>query len=233
MSTHEKQPPELGGTRRTRNVVLLAVAAVVVIGLATAGIWWGVANGSASSPVAAESPSSPAPAPHSSASPTPSAPKPSTAKPAPTATSKPTAQPGAAGAALPQREPIALSTKTTVDKGVTVTMSKLEAVKGEASGPGEVAGPAIRFTLVFANPGAAAYGSQPIVVNAYYGQDNTPALPLSGPGATTLAASIPAHSSASATYVFTVPEDQRGSVTITVDYQAGAPAIAFQGAAPK
>ena len=232
MSTHEKQPPEPGGTRRTRNVVLLAVAAVVVIGLATAGIWWGVANGSASSPVAAESPSSPTSAPHSS-SPTPSASKPSTAKPAPTATPKPTAQPGAAGAALPQREPIALSTKTVVDKGVTVTMSKLEAVKGEASGPGEVAGPAIRFTLVFANPGAAAYGSQPIVVNAYYGQDNTPALPLSGPGATTLAASIPAHSSASATYVFTVPEDQRGSVTITVDYQAGAPAIAFQGAAPK
>ena len=223
--------PEPDGARRRPWWPWLAGAAALL--LLIGGVWWGVAAGSASqtsadgSHSAQPSPSAPADAKTA----TPEASAPSTA--APSDQPAPTSEPGAAGAALPQREPVALSSKTTVDKGVTVTMSKLESVKGEAKGVGEVAGPAIRFTLDFANGGDAAYATQPIVVNAYYGTSNVPASPLSGPDAKALAASIPAHSSASATYVFTVPEDQRGSVVVTVDYQAGAPAIAFQGAAPK
>ncbi|MFP3466536.1 hypothetical protein [Leifsonia sp. SIMBA_070] len=226
----ENTPEPDGGRRRPQWPWIAGAAAFVLL---VGGVWWGVAAGSASQtsadgPITGQ-PSTSAPAGQKTATPDASAPSPSAPADKPT----PTAVPGAAGAALPQREPVALNSKTTVDNAVTVTMSKLESVKGEAQGVGETAGPSIRFTLDFANAGDAAYATQQIVVNAYFGQDNTPSSPLSGPGVTALPASIPAHSNASATYVFTVPEDQRGSVVITVDYQAGSPAIAFQGAAPK
>ncbi len=231
MTSHdEKQAPEgASGRMRPRSIALIAIGAVVVLGLAAAGIWWGIANGPAASPVAADSTHAPqaSSAPSATAAPTPSASSSTGSSPAPTSV------PGAAGADLPQREPVAMESTTNVVKGVTVAMTKLDSVKGQAEGVGEVAGPAIRFTLAFSNSGDAAYPTQPIVVNVYYGKDNTPALPLSKPGGTTLPASVPAHGDASATYIFTVPEDQRGSVIVTVDYQAGAPAIAFQGAAPK
>lgn len=232
MTPHDEKKPAEGAARmKPRNVALIAAGAVVVLGLAAAGIWWGVTNGPASSPVAADSARTPAAssAPGASSAPSPSA----TGAPATGSTPAPSTVPGAAGAALPQRQPVAMESTTSVVKGVTVAMTKLESVKGEAEGVGEIAGPAIRFTLAFSNAGAAAYPTQGVVVNVYYGKDNTPALPLSKPGGTTLAASVAAGSTASATYIFTVPEDQRGSVIVTVDYQAGAPAIAFQGAAPK
>lgn len=232
MTSHDEKKPAEGAARmKPRNVALIAAGAVVVLGLAAAGIWWGVTNGPASSPVAADSARTPtaSSAPGASSAPSPSA----TGAPATGSTPAPSTVPGAAGAALPQRQPVAMESTTSVVKGVTVAMTKLESVKGEAEGVGEIAGPAIRFTLAFSNAGAAAYPTQGVVVNVYYGKDNTPALPLSKPGGTTLAASVAAGSTASATYIFTVPEDQRGSVIVTVDYQAGAPAIAFQGAAPK
>lgn len=237
MTSHDEKKPAEGAARmKPRNVALIAAGAVVVLGLAAAGIWWGVTNGPASSPVAADSARTPtaSSAPGASSAPSPSASgAPATGAPATGSTPAPSTVPGAAGAALPQRQPVAMESTTSVVKGVTVAMTKLESVKGEAEGVGEIAGPAIRFTLAFSNAGAAAYPTQGVVVNVYYGKDNTPALPLSKPGGTTLAASVAAGSTASATYIFTVPEDQRGSVIVTVDYQAGAPAIAFQGAAPK
>lgn len=229
MSTSENEArPDGRKPRRPWVVVLLALGVAVVLGLVAGGVWWGVAAQPNATGTSADSAHTSSPAPSggtSSVSPAPATPG---------ATPAPTAQvvAGAAGAALPLREPVAMKASTDVEKGVTVTMTSLESVKGEASGVGEVAGPAIRFTLEFTNSGDAAYPTQQIAVNTYYGTDSTPASTLSKPGAVPLPAAVPAHGSASATYVFTVPSDQRGSVVVTVDYQAGSPAIAFRGAAP-
>lgn len=50
-------------------------------------------------------------------------------------------------------------------------VTRLEAVEGEATGPGEVAGPAVRFRLVIRNGSDQEVPLGATVVNLYYSKD--------------------------------------------------------------
>lgn len=141
----------------------------------------------------------------------------------------------AAGALVPQptAPPLALSEKAKPEAGVTATVGNIEAVAGDGQGPGQISGPAVRFTLTLANGGKAAIETGKVVVNVEGGADSTPAIALSGPGTSPFPESTGPGSSSSGTYVFLLPNDQRDKVRILFNYQVSSPIVAFQGAVPK
>jgi hypothetical protein len=153
-----------------------------------------------------------------------------THSPTPGSTSTPTGDPTPVPQAAPSSIPI--DEPGTIEPGVTASIDTIEAVQGEAKGPGEVAGPAIRFRVSISNATTAAIDLGATVVTVDYGADRIPALELFEPGASPLPDSVEPGATATAVYIFTVPVDQRGLVHITVDYSVGVPPLEFTGAVP-
>lgn len=219
--TRETTPgdPTPEGEAKSRRRALVVLVVVVVLALVAALVTWSVVSG---------------------------------ADPAPTSTSSASAEPGdTAGTAEPEPEPGASETPgaepsageitdgalgfdddAPVGPDVSVALSSIEAVDGVAESPGEIAGPSIRFTVTFTNDGDEAYSLAGVVPNVYYGEDLVPAIPLRGPGGQDLPEEVEAGDTATGTFVFNVPEEQRGMVRITVDYDAAEPAVVFEGAGP-
>lgn len=180
----------------------------------------GSASGSASA-------SSPAASGSASASAGPSS---TGARPTATATTSGPAPTGAAST----RPPAPVHKPQAVKRGLTAKVDRLEAVSGTASGPGEVAGPAVRVSLTLQNQSDDhTVDLSNTVVNCYYGSDRTPASALSGPGARALPTRLAAGKSGTGQFVFSVPADQRNEVLVTVDYSVDTPVVAFRGKAPK
>lgn len=152
-----------------------------------------------------------------------------------TASPQPTTTAPASGDPTPPVEapPVGFDETAEVVPGVTFAISGLEAVEGEAAGRGEVAGPAIRFRLEIVNGTSEPVPLGTTVVNVFAGPDQNPAPELSGPGAEPFPAEAGAGGEASGVFVFNVPPDQRGDVTISVDYAVGVPVVVFHGAAPR
>ncbi|WP_285241003.1 hypothetical protein [Pseudarthrobacter sp. MEB009] len=119
-----------------------------------------------------------------------------------------------------------------VKTGVSAAITDVEAVNGEATGIGEVAGPALRFKITVKNDTAAEISLDPAVINVSYGADNSPASSLSGPGPEPFPATVAPGASATGIFVFGVPKDSRGSVKIFFNLDAGTPIAAFEGQAP-
>lgn len=117
--------------------------------------------------------------------------------------------------------------------GVQVQIVRLEAVEGTAQGPGEVAGPAVRFAVVVTNSTSTAVSLQTVVITVDYGSDRTPASELAEPGGSPLPGRVAPGQAAEGVYIFTVPIDQRDLVRITVDYSADVAPVVFEGAAPR
>ena len=153
-----------------------------------------------------------------------------TDSPTPGTTSTPSGDPTPVAHATPS--PVPIDEPATIEPGVTASIDTIEAVQGEARGPGEVAGPAIRFRVSITNSTSAAIDLGATVVTVDYGAERTPALELFQPGASPLPASAEPGATATAVYIFTVPVDQRGLVHITVDYTVGVPPLEFSGAVP-
>ncbi|WP_426302600.1 hypothetical protein [Arthrobacter sp. R-11] len=135
--------------------------------------------------------------------------------------------------AQPVAPAVPLTAKKTVKSGITATITELQAVDGEARGIGEIAGPALRFKVTVSNGTTAAVKLGTALVTVTYGKDETPASPLSGPGATEFPLTVAAGASASSTLVFGVPKDQRGDVRIYFSLDALTPIAAFEGQAPQ
>jgi hypothetical protein len=150
--------------------------------------------------------------------------------PSPGSTPTPTGDPTPVPQATPS--PVPIDEPGTIQPGVTASIDTIEAVQGQAKGPGEVAGPAIRFRVSISNATKAAIDLGATVVTVDYGADRIPALELFEPGASPLPASVEPGATATAVYIFTVPIDQRGLVHITVDYTVGVPPLEFTGPVP-
>ena len=133
----------------------------------------------------------------------------------------------------PVQEPVALEEPAAAVPGVVFTIGELEAVDGEARGPGEVAGPSLRFAVSIRNDTAAPVSLTSTVVNFYYGVDQAPATELAAPGGVPLPSDVAAGGTARGVFLFNVPEDGRDLVQIAVDYSAGVPIVLFEGPAPR
>jgi len=121
----------------------------------------------------------------------------------------------------------------TTKKGAKIKVTDMEPIQGEARGIGEVAGPAIRFKIQLANPTSSPVSTANVLVNVDSGPEQAPGLQLSGSGSVPFPASVDAHSSASAVYVFLIAPDKRDWVRIFVHYAITEPIVDFEGAAPK
>jgi hypothetical protein len=214
--------PDTDAPRRHRSiwitvgaVVLVVVVIVVVVILTRGGDNPGVSPGAeSSSGTAAVSPGA-----------APTSPVPSPSIPKPTASGTPTVVPtgGTESTTAP------LTEKAALGNGVSVQVSKIESVQGEAQGPGEIAGPAVRVSIEVTNGTKKEVPMNLALVNVYYGKNKAPASPLSGPGVAPLSGTIPAGGSASGTYVFGVPVNQRDPLTVEFSYTTDAPTVIFSG----
>lgn len=199
-------------------IALLVAASVYLVARPSGGQEPGA---TASSPSA--SPSATDPSPSGSASPGPSA--------AATEPGDPATVPG--GGFDPSTEPaVGLDDPAAFESGVTARLDELEAVQGEAQGPGEVSGPAVRVTIELTNGTGAAIALDRTVINVYGGPEQTPGSPLSGPGVDEFSGSLAAGGSATGVYVFALPLDQRDPLQVTVSYDPEDVTVLFEGPGP-
>lgn len=191
-------------------------AAVVVVALI---IWGIIASNAGDGTRAGASPSTSA-----SSSETPSA------TPSASASADPSAEPTdeADPDARPTQEPVDLDEAARADD-VTIELESIEAVDGESTIAGEVAGPALRVTVRIDNEAETTLDTPAVVVNLYYGADREPAGGLLEPGGDPFGPSVGAGESATGVYVFSVPEEERDYIQIEVDVVVGKPVVLFEG----
>lgn len=149
----------------------------------------------------------------------------------PSAAATPSASPtdGGAGEVLPEFPPAPLDEPVSAPSGLSASIVSIESVDGEAVGAGDVGGPAIRVTVRLTNGSTTPLDTALTVVNGYSGADREPAGTLVKPGGKPFSGTVGPGETQDAVFLFTIPEDARGDVTITVDYAAGQPAFVFQG----
>lgn len=119
-----------------------------------------------------------------------------------------------------------------ITSALTAKIVSMKAVRAEATQPGQVGGPAVRFTIRLTNTSGSAIDLSSTVVNVYSGVDQAPAYQLDSDGLV-FPATVAKRSSVTGTAVFTIPVADRGQVRVTVDTSATSTVVAFSGAAPK
>ena len=204
-----------GGMRSARGIAVAAGVVVVVVLLV---LWLVLRGGSDDKPSADKSASS-APSQTTSTSAVP--------------TGNPTAKPPPAPKPLKHLpKPVKTTLGSTADSGgLSVDVTKVEAVTGKARGIGERGGPSLRFTIAVTNKGSSQKNLDLAVVNAFYGSAETPADELSGPGVQRLPQTLEPGRKAEGRYVFLVPESERGHVRLDFSYNIGEPRVIFTGSA--
>lgn len=202
-----------GGARRT---VLLALAGVALLAVLVAAVL--TATGDDQRRPTADERTTTAPA-----APTASAgPSGSPATPPPTGA---TANVEALPPALP---PVGFEEDVTV-ADVTVALTAIEAIEGEATGPGNVAGPAVRVTVRLTNATGEVHSLDGVSVTLAYGPGGTPASPLEDRSRRPFAGSLASGDSVEGVYVFSVPRDGMDSVVVEVGHGPGVPRAVFAG----
>jgi hypothetical protein len=220
--------PATGRTGRRKLALAAAataLAAVVVTALALGGGGTSPSAAGADTTPAGTSPVDPAapsgaPA-QQSAAPTSVAPE----VPTPTPTG-PTSDADQGPVELPA---VALDAPAPVGNGVVATLPRIESIQASATGPGNIAGPALRVTVQVTNGTDQPVALGGVATNLYLGPDRTPASPVDDPSQAPFTGSVAPGASATAVYVFSVPADARSAVTVEVGYQAGAPLLQFTG----
>ena len=134
--------------------------------------------------------------------------------------------------ALPVALPaVALDQEASGEDGVKAQVVSLEAIDATAVGVGNIAGPALRATVRLTSATSEPVDLDLVSVTLTHGADGTPASPLDDPSRAPFAGMLEAGETADGVYVFTVPEDDRDAVTVTVGYRAGAPFLVLSGSA--
>jgi hypothetical protein len=151
---------------------------------------------------------------------------------APSADDPADAEPSGAAdpAARETLDPAPFGDEATPQPGVTVVVPKVEEVTGEANIPGEVGGPALRFTVDVTNGTGKTLDLRTVVVNAYYGPDRTPASPLLKPGGKAFDSEVGDGDTARGVFVFNVPAEFQDKVELEIDPRIDAPIAIFTGA---
>jgi hypothetical protein len=126
------------------------------------------------------------------------------------------------------KEAVPLDATADFGTGLNVRIASITPVNGKATAPGEVDGPALRFALVAHNTGKRPISLDGSVVFVSYGPDRTPATELSS-GEKRFSGSVAPGGTRPATYVFTVPKQERGDVRVEVSYSGRAATVALQG----
>lgn len=205
-------------------VVILLVVLLVVL-----AVRWSVGDGGTAAPA-----SMPTASPGASQRPEPSGSPVTSAEPSASPSVAPTEEPqaGAPGSPdvlRPTAAPVAIDEPAEPEPQVEVRLTSIEAVEGEANIPGEVGGPSLRVTVTIDNATSAALDLTSAVVNLYYGADRLPAIDLLEPGKVDFPGNVRAGETASGTFVFLVPVDERDDVTVEFDLSSDSTVLLFAG----
>jgi hypothetical protein len=245
MSTDIPRPPAASRRRRLLVAVgsALVVVALVVLGFVlggddeTAAAADGGAAATSSQPAhatagapSAGAPSGSAPSGDAPSGSAPSGSAPETSAPPPV-TPAPTGPTGDVDAPPPAQPAVALDQPAAVGDGVTASITSIEPIQGTGTGRGNVAGPALRVAVRIDNGTAKPVSLDGVTVGLTSGDDHTPASPLDDPSQVPFAGTVRPGDTADGTYVFSIAEDARDAVTVTVGYRAGAPILVFTGSA--
>lgn len=163
---------------------------------------------------------------------TPGSAAPGSASSAPSAGSTPSAP--ASLVPVPERvtetkAAVAMSATSTFRPQVTARITGHTATSSVAHGPGQIGGaPSVAFTVEIDNGTGTPLPLDGVTVTASYGAAAVPAT-LSD-GSTAFSGQLRARSKATGTYVFEIPVEDRGAVTVTVNYSATEPTVVFTGA---
>ena len=217
-----------------RRTWILGAAAVVVIGAVI--WWWAAAVDSGTEDAAPSAPGDITATMHPTAGedpdPDPGTTGEATTEPGPEPATEPAVEPPATGEEPPLVDPTAppVGLDDPAEVGaVTARLARIEAIQGEADGPGEVAGPALRVSVDLTNSGAEAVDLTGVVVNLFHGPEALPAEMLSGSGAAWLSGSLAPGATVTGVYVFPVPLDDRDPVQVTVFLTVDEPTVLFEG----
>jgi hypothetical protein len=239
MSTDIPRPPAASRRRRLLVAVgsALVVVALVVLGFVLGGddetaAADGGAAATSSQPAhaTAGAPSAGAPSGSAPSGSAPSGRAPETSPPPPV-TPAPTGPTGDVDAPPPAQPAVALDQPAAVGDGVTASITSIEPIQGTGTGRGNVAGPALRVAVRIDNGTAKPVSLDGVTVGLTSGDDHTPASPLDDPSQVPFAGTVRPGDTADGTYVFSIAEDARDAVTVTVGYRAGAPILVFTGSA--
>lgn len=233
MATHDPDTGTGATPRRWRWIGIGGVTGIAVLLLA-ATVWLSQGGGSSvAGATGASSPQDPTGA--TSATPDPSGTPietPAAEPTEPASTGMPAPEATDVAAPLAELPPVPLTEQVAPVPGVVFGIDGLEAVEGIAQGPGEVGGPAVRFTLTVRNDTDAPVSLVATVVNLYAGSDQLPMVDLREPGAVPLPEDVAAGGTVTGVFVFAVPVEERDQVKVGVDYTVGVPIVVFEGQAP-
>ncbi|MDR4533031.1 hypothetical protein [Glutamicibacter sp. PS] len=109
---------------------------------------------------------------------------------------------------------VPLEATVPVGTAAKMTIKELSLTKAEAEGIGQVAGPAVLITLRVDNRGRKSLDLSHTELLAFAGAELTPLAPLSDPRTTPLEPKLAAGDSATATFLFALPEAKPGAITL-------------------
>lgn len=215
------QAPTRRRRRRLAGAAAVVVAAVLVAVVAV--LTGGDGNGGdravpATSSTSAPTPPAAAPAAPSTSEPGPE-PEPVDGEPAPGGTD-----------GVPPTMPAAALDQAVEQAGITGSVVSVQAVDGRATGPGDVAGPALMVTLRLVNGTAEALSLDAVSVNLSTGEARAPASPLGDPRRAPFTGTLSAGGSAEGVYVFRAATGDRDRVDVEVGYRPGQAIAVFSGA---
>ncbi|MGI8628482.1 MAG: hypothetical protein ACR2J5_18230 [Geodermatophilaceae bacterium] len=196
------------------------VAVVALALLAVAALVWAVNREDPSEPGATGSAPSRNPTAGSSAS----APTTSDYAPAPSESPVPD---------LPvQLEPVPLDETAEFGDDVSAELVDLVAVEVEGDSPGEISGPAIQVTVRLFNGTSQPLPIDAVTVFLYFGAELTPAPQISNQADSFFTGFLDPGEAAQGTYTFSVAEDERDDISVTVSHSPTSTVVVFNGALP-
>lgn len=122
-----------------------------------------------------------------------------------------------------------LSQPATLKGGVTVSLSKITEVETKAETPGEIAGPAVAVHVLIQNDSDSSINVDSAIVTLTDAHGDV-GQPTTSDPYRAFAGDIAPGASGEGVYVFLTPKNNRNSLTLSVEYVAGAPIAHFVGA---
>lgn len=149
---------------------------------------------------------------------------------APTSPPRLTATPGSNPRTITNK-PVAVGQPATQDR-VQIRVVRMESITARAQMPGEVSGPAVAVAVELTNNSRTPLDASGVLVTLLDAR-KAPGSEMSAAPNRPMSGQLAPGGKASGVYVFAVPTDARGAVTIYVTLPSASPVVAFTGAAPR